>query len=637
MVPRPQQLLVLLTLFAGAHGDPDDQKTPQIPLWPWPASITSGAATAAVSSTSFKFTANSTAAASSPARKDLEAALLRYEGYAFGAAETAQGSRAACPRGSGDGGSGDGGGGGGGGSPGLLTGLSVTVTGPDAPLAMGSDESYTLRVPADGAAECSSRTTVGALRCLETFHQLLQFAAPASRTRSRSSSPPSNPHHCDYVIMALPLLILDAPRFTHRGLLVDTGRDFYSVTTLRRVIETLSMNKLSVLHWHITEVDAFPLELAALPQLAGAGAFASNQRYSRADVAELVAWGRACGVRVVPEVDMPGHMSAFNLSLPGIATDTGARHHEADYGIANFASPLLLPTVGALVAEVAGMFEDELFFVGGDETACSYNECDYRGYANQTERCPHMATAATNWTCPVSGWMADAGVAAWAAAHSTATRDLRDHAALFTYFADHVEPLLAAHNKTAAWWNDRYDTMTDRPDHASPPPRSRPIVENWLRSGPAALTPYLRDGWRVWQGAGWYLGTPLAGFAKPKTRVPGLTPGGGETCVFGPSLWMDFYAQEPHRNATGATATELELLLGGEASAWGDCISAETFEAMAWPTASAVAERLWSPKERNNVTEAFGRLAAFRCSMVRRGVRAAPLHPGSCWGAREID
>ena len=81
------------------------------------------------------------------------------------------------------------------------------------------------------------------------------------------------------------------------------------------------------------------------------------------------------------------------------------------------------------------MFDDELFFLGGDETDCPYNECDYAAYPNQTERCPHMASKRTNWTCPVSGWMQNPGVRAWAAAHSTATRNLSDHAALFRYFA----------------------------------------------------------------------------------------------------------------------------------------------------------------------------------------------------------
>ena len=190
-----------------------------------------------------------------------------------------------------------------------------------------------------------------------------------------------------------------------------------------------------------------------------------------------------------------------------------------------------------------------------------------------------MATAETNWTCPRSGWMRNAEVRAWAAAHSTVHRNLSDHAALFRYFADQVEPVLSAAGKTPTWWNDRYDTATDRPDHA-PLPDSKPVVENWLHSGSAGLTPYLRDGWRVVQGAGWYLGQDLAGFAKPKATVPGRTAQSGEYCVQGPSDWAAFYKQDPLANASGATEQQLDLLLGGEASAWGDCISAENFDNM---------------------------------------------------------
>ena len=269
-----------------------------------------------------------------------------------------------------------------------------------------------------------------------------------------------------------------------------------------------------------------------------------------------------------------------------------------------------LPTMKKIVAEAASMFEDDLFFFGGDETACAYNECDYDNdkvpsNRNQSARCPNMYARCvadkkcdpSSFKCPVSGWMQDAPTAKWARAHSTPTMNLSHHAALFDYFASAVELMLAVSNKTPAWWNDRFDTLTAPPDHAVLP-KTRPIVENWLRSGPAALTPYLRSGWRVWQGHGWYLGKTEGGYPDPKDRVPGA-PGGQshDFCVQGPSPWEPFYLQEPHANASGATAEELKLLLGGEASSWGDCIDADTFENMAWPATSAVAERLWSPKE----------------------------------------
>lgn len=228
--------------------------------------------------------------------------------------------------------------------------------------------------------------------------------------------------------------------------------------------------------------------------------------------------------------------------------------------------------------------------------------------------------------------MQNDGVRAWAESQPSGKHNLSDgHAAIHAYFADAAEEALEGTGKTAGWWNDRYDALTDRPDHA-PPPATRPVIENWMRSGPAGLTPYLRDGWRVVQGGGWYL---PSGPMVPTAGAPPFQS--WQACHAPPGLWSDFYVQEPHANATGASDAELALLLGGEVSAWGNCISAENLESVAWPAASAVGERLWSRKEVRNLTEAYPRLAAMRCHMVRRGARANPLHPGSCWSAREID
>eukprot|EP00035_Acanthoeca_spectabilis_P010722 m.189571 g.189571 ORF g.189571 m.189571 type:complete len:649 (+) comp15111_c0_seq4:125-2071(+) len=621
-----------LTVLCGAltvsdvAADPSDLTMPAIPLWPWPQSVDSGDGISTVSSKSFQWRIQAPPGYNATT---LSAAVTRYENYAFGAVTTVSGGRDACPRTQ---------------TPADGKGVATEIVGltvllsddaVDAPLRMHGDESYELQVPVSGWARLQTHGTPGALRGLETFHQLLQFA--------RTGTAPTA-SFCDYVVMKTPLSITDAPRYTHRGLLVDTGRDYHSVDGLKKTIESLAWNKLSVFHWHIVEIDSFPLELDSFPQLAKNAAFATNQVYTKAQVAEIVDYGRAMGVRVVPEIEMPGHMSAYGLGLPelNLTIDTGNHHGVAAYGVANLASSHLIPTLSTILREAASMFDDELFFLGGDETDCPYNECDYVYYKNQTERCPHMATERTNWTCPPSGWMLNPEVSAWAKSQSVPgnpTGNLADHAELFTYFADQVEPVLVAAGKRPAWWNDRYDTLTTKPNSA-PLPSTKPIIENWLRSGPDGLTPYLQDGFQVWQGSGWYLGQDLNGFRSPKTYPPSSKGSYQSTgyCVQGPSDWAPFYLQDPEHNASGATAEQMaELILGGEASAWGDCISAESFDNFVWPTTSAVAERLWSPKALNNVSEALPRLAAMRCSMVRRGVRASPLHPGSCWSSREID
>ena len=76
-------------------------------------------------------------------------------------------------------------------------------------------------------------------------------------------------------------------------------------------------------------------------------------------------------------------------------------------------------------------------------------------------------------------------------------------------------------------------------------------------------------------------------------------------------------------------------MLGGVAEEWSERIDPSSISSFIWPRALATAERLWSPAEKANVTEAFPRLRDFRCHVVRRGTRANNLHPGTCWAGRE--
>lgn len=92
----------------------------------------------------------------------------------------------------------------------------------------------------------------------------------------------------------------------HRGVLLDTSRNFYELKDLLRLIRAISMNKLNVFHWHITDSQSFPLVVASEPELAAKGAYGEEMKYTAADVKKVVEYGMEHGVRVVPEIDMPG-------------------------------------------------------------------------------------------------------------------------------------------------------------------------------------------------------------------------------------------------------------------------------------------------------------------------------------------
>jgi len=288
-----------------------------------------------------------------------------------------------------------------------LTQLVVTAADTTSEFSLHTNESYTLTIPESGAARLHAPHVVGALRGLETFFQLMQPLAPAE------------------FLVQTPTSVHDAPRWSHRGLLLDTGRHYYPVSFIKHIIEGMAMEKLSVLHWHITEILSFPLVVESVPELADAAAFSPAATYSHEDVAEVVAYARLHGVRVIPELDMPGHMTAWGTALPdkNITMDCGTQHHIANFSQADVSNEETFVVIGKVLKEIAPLFPDRFWGFGGDET------CD---------------------------WLREPRIAAWAAAQSGQPgfeQNMSSHAALFRYFAKRVQAMLPP-SKLPAWWND---------------------------------------------------------------------------------------------------------------------------------------------------------------------------------------
>lgn len=195
------------------------------------------------------------------------------------------------------------------------------VTDPQATVDFGIDESYTLTIeeppPSKNTTESShsvtddhdqnvvllvhvvSPTQVGAIYATESLAQLINFLPHAAY---------SLPKRCT---------IRDRPRFPHRGLLIDTGRHWLAPTLLfDHVLPSMRMNKLNVLHWHLTDDQAWPVDSEEFPELSEKGAFSSMEVYSKNMLRAVVKTASAQGIRVVPEFDMPGHCSTVRLSHP---------------------------------------------------------------------------------------------------------------------------------------------------------------------------------------------------------------------------------------------------------------------------------------------------------------------------------
>ena len=212
--------------------------------------------------------------------------------------------------------------------------------------ALGDDESYKLRITATSAT-LKARTVWGALRGLETFSQLVTYEFDTATYE------------------VVPCTIQDAPRYAHRGLMVDSGRHFLPVATLLHVVDALPYAKLNVLHWHLTDTQSFPVETPSRPSL-WRSAFSKRERYSTEDVRRVVEHARLQGIRVVPEFDTPGHAESWCDGYPSVCPSPTCKTPLDVSKAETFA------VLDDVLGDSSKLFPDAFVHLGGDEvdTSC---------------------------------------------------------------------------------------------------------------------------------------------------------------------------------------------------------------------------------------------------------------------------
>ena len=356
--------------------------------------------------------------------------------------------------------------------------LEIEVTGPgESVQSIDADESYALVVTGEGA-NLTAPTPIGALRGLETFLQLVTsdrdgFGVPA-------------------------LSIEDAPRYPWRGLLIDTGRMFLPLETLLRTLDGMAAVKLNVLHWHLIDDQGFRVESKAFPRLHELGSDGSY--YTQAEVRQVVAHARDLGIRVVPEIDIPGHTSSWFVGHPELASAPGPYELDHTWGVKD---PVLDPTrdevyefLDVLLGEMAALFPDATFHIGGDE---------------------------------VNGVQWDASQAVQA---FMVERGMADNADLQAYFNQRISTILTEHGKEMMGWDEVL--------HPDLPLTT--IVQSWR--GPTALAAAARRGYRGVLSHGYYLDLyhsaeshygidPGAGDAADLPADVAARILGGEACMWG--------------------------------------------------------------------------------------------------------
>ena len=419
-------------------------------------------------------------------------------------------------------------------------------------LTIDARERYSLSVK-DSAAMLTADGPAGVLRGLATLRQAI-------------ANVPGG--------FAIPTMVIDdAPRFVWRGVMIDVTRHFFSLPTLKRQIDALELVKLNVLHLHLSDNEGFRVESRRYPKLHEVSS--QGQFYSQAEIQELVAYAADRGVRIVPEFDVPGHSLAILKAYPEFASGKieGRDYFSAMGSALNPANPQTFTFLDRLFEEMAALFPDQYFHVGGDE---------------------------------ISGadWAANPHVQDF-----IKTNGLKTKAELESYFFNRVRKSVRAHGKTVIGWEEVGRTAI--PDDV--------VVQTWRSS--KAIAKVTAKGNRVIVSGGYYFPgedyyrvdplDPAAHGRTPEQVAEAKAKGLSEFLIAEESMIDPSLKLSPAQEA---------LVLGGEGCIWTEIVTEEMLDGRLWPAAAIVAERFWSPASLRDTAEMYRRLI-----IVQDGLRLAGL------------
>ena len=207
-------------------------------------------------------------------------------------------------------------------------------------------------------------------------------------------------------------------KYSYRSLHLDCARHFFSVETVKKVIEGISYGNMNVLHWHLSDDHGWRIESKKFPKLHES----SGQYYTQDQIREIVEYARERGIDVIPEIDMPGHNLALLSAFPEYSCKgepvTPAKARGVYKTILCAGKENVYSFIEELLEEIIPLFDSQYFHIGGDEAP-----------KEEWKECPHCKAK-----------MKELGL--------TSYEDLQG------YFTARVCEILKKHAKTPICWND---------------------------------------------------------------------------------------------------------------------------------------------------------------------------------------
>ena len=375
------------------------------------------------------------------------------------------------------------------------------------------------------------------------------------------------------------VFIVDEPRFSWRGFMLDEGRHFYGKEEIKKIIDVMAAYKMNRFHWHLTEDQGWRIEIKKYPKLTEVGAWRDSKVcawgdvkpdgiryggfYTHKDIKEVVEYAKERFVEIIPEVDIPGHSQAAVASYPEfLACDPENKHdvwlwQGVSNDVINVANPLAVQFAKDVIDELTELFPFGYIHLGGDE-------------------------------CPTHKWERNSDCQALLKEIGSENyRDLQIH--FYKQLLDHVAQKPAEKQRNLVFWNEVL--------HGNTEPLGKDItIMAWIGADGAAKDAAMR-------GMNTILSPQIPYYINRRQSKLETEP---KSQGYGDETVERVYNYKPMNNI----AEELQSkYLGVQANFWTEwVVEPSVVQYLMLPRLAAVAEAGWTPAELRNYSDFVDRM-----------------------------
>lgn len=383
--------------------------------------------------------------------------------------------------------------------------------------------------------------------------------------------------------------IVDAPHYPWRGVLIDEGRHFFGADAVKKMIKAMAYHKLNTLHWHLTEDQGWRIDFKKWPELAKWGSARSESPlrgmhnlgdgkpygpyfYTEEEIEEIVEFAEAHHVKIVPEIELPGHSRAALAAYPQFSClgEKLERRPDTTWGVKRelycAGNDEAIRFLESVLDETCRLFRySDTVHIGGDE-------------------------------CPKTRWKACPKCQARIRAHG-----LKDEEALQSWVTRHFTEYLSKKGKRVVGWDE--------------------ILAGGLPKGTTIMS------WRGTEGARAAASNGLDTVVCPRMftyfdQAQKLVDDPWRGHAGGLPL-SKVYGFDP---AAGIPEDQRHHILGSQGLLWSESITdPEELMWMGFPRLSAIAEVLWTNDPKRDYKEFAQRIKTHIPRLRAMGVNSAPI------------